>query len=241
MFHNIELKEGAFLLGDAHYSHKRLELLDFLEAIYSKKLLPTQLIFMGDIFDTLFGKVAVTIEDNKEAIKLINKIAQDIEVVYLEGNHDFNLKDIFTNAKVVGLLEQPFKCTYNDKTIYLAHGDFNIGFWYKLYSLFIRNSFIVYMLNMINNLFSNIIINKLDNYLAKKDDCNDFKEFEQYIGKRLDGRYRCDYFVEGHYHQNKIIEFKNFKYINLAAFACNQRYFIVNSCKDIKLLEEKSF
>lgn len=31
---------------------------------------------------------------NQEAIDILNEIAQEIEVVHLEGNHDFNLKNL---------------------------------------------------------------------------------------------------------------------------------------------------
>ena len=79
MSHNLELKEGAFVLGDAHYSHKRPELLEFMRAIHSKKLKPTQIIFMGDIFDALFGSISKTLQENEEAVRLIQEISQDIE------------------------------------------------------------------------------------------------------------------------------------------------------------------
>lgn len=241
MSHSVELKEGAFLVGDAHYSVKRPQLLAFLKAIHSKKITPTQLIFMGDIFDVLVGGVELSIEANKEEIALIDDISKDIEVIYIEGNHDFNLKNLFRDAKVFSISKQPLRCSYGDKTIFLAHGDFNIGFSYHIYSLFIRNPFVLYILSVLNSLCFNAILKSLDNYLDKKDDCNSFVGFKNYISKRLVGRYECDYFIEGHYHQNKTIEFKEFNYINLAAFACNQSYFVVKSDKDIELLEEKSF
>jgi UDP-2,3-diacylglucosamine hydrolase len=67
MFHSdIEIKEGAFVVSDAHYSHKRLELLEFFKDINSKKLQPTQLILMGDIFDALFGSITKTYQNNQE-------------------------------------------------------------------------------------------------------------------------------------------------------------------------------
>ena len=100
MSHNIILKEGAFVVSDAHYSHLRPQLLDFLKAIHSKNLQPTQLIFMGDMFDTLFGGIPYTQIINKEAITLLNEISLEIELIYLEGNHDFNLKNIFPHAKI---------------------------------------------------------------------------------------------------------------------------------------------
>lgn len=96
MSHNIEIKEGAFVVADAHYSYLRPHLLNFLKEIHSKKLQPTQLLFLGDIFDTLFGAIPYTAKINQEAIKLLNEISQEIELIYLEGNHDFNLKKYFS-------------------------------------------------------------------------------------------------------------------------------------------------
>ncbi len=237
----IEIKEGAFLIADAHYSHKREGLLPLIEDIHSKKLQPTQLILMGDIFDALFGSIEHTIENNADIVKLINDISDSIEVIYLEGNHDFNLKDLFPKAKVFTIENQPIITTYKDKTICLAHGDFNGDFFYRLYVSLIRNPSLLRILNSIDNYIDHYILKKLDNYLNKKDDCNEFTGFREYVEKRLSGRVTCDYFIEGHFHQNRSLEFENFRYINLGAFACNQRYFSVKSLEDKELLEEKIF
>jgi len=106
MFHNtIELQEGAFIISDAHYSHQRGELLDFIKEIQSKQLVITQLILMGDIFDALFGGIDFTYKVNQELIDLINKISLEIDVIYLEGNHDFNLSKIFPHCKVYSIQE----------------------------------------------------------------------------------------------------------------------------------------
>jgi len=241
MSHNIEIKEGAFVIADAHYSHKREELLSLIKDIHSKKLQPTQLILMGDIFDALFGSITYTLEKNAQIVSLINDISEQIEVIYLEGNHDFNLKDLFPKAKVFTIQNQPIICTYEDKTVCLAHGDFNGDFFYRLYVSLIRNPSLLRILNSIDNSIDHYILKKLDNYLNKKDDCNEFTGFREYIEKRLSNRVTCDYFIEGHFHQNRSLEFENFRYINLGAFACNQRYFIVKSLQDKELLEENIF
>ncbi len=241
MYHNIELKEGAFVISDAHYSHQRPQLLNFLKAIHSKKLRPTQLILMGDIFDTLFGCVAYTQEINREAIDILNNISIEIEVIYLEGNHDFQLSKIFPNAKIFTIQEQPLIAKYNGKVILLAHGDIDNTFIYKVYTALIRNSALMSFLNIIDSILGHFIMNRLDNYLSKKEDCKRFIGFREFIQERLVGRYSCNYFIEGHFHQNKTLEYKEFIYINLAAFACNQRYFIVKSSQEVDLLEEDSF
>ncbi len=238
MYHSdIEIKEGAFVISDAHYSSLRPKLLDFFKDIQSKKLQATQLILMGDIFDALFGEIKKTSQKNQKLISLINKLSQNIEVIYLEGNHDFNLKEVFPNAKVFSIYQQPIVCTYNDKKVLLAHGDYDGSFGYKLYTYFIRNKFILKFLN----LFDTYILDKLEKYLNKKDDCKELSWFESFINTRFSSNYECDYFLEGHYHQNKKITLDNFEYINLGAFACNQRYFIVKSVKDKEFLRENIF
>ena len=238
MYHSsIELKEGAFIVSDAHYSHKRPEFLEFLKAIQSKKLRPSQLILMGDIFDALFGGIKKTLDNNEEAVSIINEISTEIEVLYLEGNHDFNLKDIFPLAKVFPICTQPVSCRYFEKEILLAHGDYDGAPLYKLYTALIRNRFVLKFLN----LFDEYILDKLDRYLNKKDDCKELEWFEGFIQKRFDGRYDCDYFIEGHFHQNKVIKLPEMSYVNLGVFACNQRYFIVKSLQDKEFLEEIIF
>ncbi len=237
---NLRIQEGAFFITDAHYSHLRPEFLNFLKEINSKKLQPAQLILMGDIFDALFYEVPYTQKINQEAVTLLQKISLDIEVIYLEGNHDFNLQNLFPNITVFPISKQPVVCEYNTKKVLLAHGDFGNNLTYSIYTSIIRNSTVLKLLNTIDILLKHKIFNKLDSYLSKKDDCKEFVGFEKFIHDRLVDKYECDYFIEGHFHQNKSFTFEQFTYINLGAFACNQRYFIVK-LSQMELLEEKIF
>ncbi len=237
----IEIKKGAFFIADAHYSDHRPELLELIKEIQSKKLQATQLFLMGDIFDALFGGIKYTVDKNKEIIECINAISEDIEVVYLEGNHDFNLRRVFPKAKVFPMQMQPLMCKYENKKICLAHGDFDGTIGYKIYSSVIRNAILLAILEIIDKLLNHRIIQKIDRHLNKKDDCKEFTGFEKFIQKRFASKTTCEYFIEGHFHQNKSIQLDNFTYINLGAFACNQRYFIVKSLQDKELLEENIF
>lgn len=240
MSHSFELKKGAFVISDAHYSsHHRPELKALFEDIRSNRLEPTQLILMGDIFDALFAPIPYTQEVNQDMIELLDEISKRIEVIYLEGNHDFCLEGIFENIKIYPLESQPVTCKYEDKTVLLSHGDLGEGMLYKIYTSIIRSRFILYILKYIDILGDHFILKKLDDYLSKKEDCNNFESFLEYITARIGKRFtnRCDYFIEGHFHQNKSFKVDGFTYINLAAFACNQRYFIVQSSQEELLLE----
>ena len=240
MSHNpIVIKEGALIISDAHYSHLRPELFSLLQDIQSQKIIPTQLIFMGDIFDALFGFIDFTYKQNSEMIGLINEISTTMEVIYLEGNHDFNLKKIFPQAKVFSIKEQPVEAVYKEKKVSLAHGDFGGELFYQIYTSLIRNPFVLFLLKYIDIFSDHAILKKLNVYLSQKDDCKEFKNFKKFIEERLGEEYECDYFIEGHFHQNTQFDTAHFHYINLGAFACNQRYFIVKSTQDTELLEEK--
>ncbi|MDD5372070.1 MAG: UDP-2,3-diacylglucosamine diphosphatase [Sulfurimonas sp.] len=236
-----EIKNGAFVVADAHYSHNRPQFLEFLKSIALKELNPSQLILMGDIFDALFGEIPYTHKKNQEAIKLLNEISLIVEVVYLEGNHDFNLKNIFPHVKIFPISSQPVACRFENKTVLLAHGDIESDLGYKIYSSLIRNPLVLSVLRVVDSLSGHSILKRLDLYLDKKDDCKEFMGLQKFMSDRLDEKYKCDYFVEGHFHQNKTVKLKNFRYFNLGAFACNQRYFIVKSTQDIEFLEEKIF
>ncbi|MCK4975090.1 MAG: UDP-2,3-diacylglucosamine hydrolase, partial [Sulfurimonas sp.] len=159
----------------------------------------------------------------------------------LEGNHDFNLVKIFPHVKVFPISQQPVTCQYKEKKILLAHGDIEGDLSYKIYTSLIRNPIVLSVLTLLDSLSDHYILNRLDKYLSKKDDCKEFVGLREYMSKRVENKYSCDYFIEGHFHQNKSIKFDNFIYINLGVFACNQRYFIVESSKDIELLQEKIF
>lgn len=241
MSHSLEIKEGAFVISDAHYSPERPQLLEFIKAIHSKRVQPTQLLLMGDIFDALFGSIEHTYKENLELIELIKEIAKEIEVVYFEGNHDFNLKAVFKNIKIFTIKQQPLKCSFENKKIYLAHGDFDAPLGYQIYTALIRSPIMLKILKPLDNLFNHFILNFVDKHLKKKDDCKELEWFEGFIRNRFENKYECDYFIEGHFHQNKTIALDKMSYINLGAFACNQRYFIVKSLQANKILQEQQF
>ncbi len=231
MCHKFEILDGAFFISDAHHSHNKPELKQLLQDILHAKLTPPQLILMGDIFDTLFGIIDYTIKQNEKIIDILNDIAIKIEVIYLEGNHDFCLDGVFKNIKIYPLKLQPLFCTYHNKVVCLAHGDFIEGIKYKFYTSLIRSHIMLLILKYIDILGNHFILKKLDNYLKQKDNCQNFKNFKKYITHRLENKYaqKCNIFIEGHFHQDTKFKIKKMLYINLPAFACNQRYFIVKS------------
>jgi len=222
----LKLLEGAIFISDAHYSFKHSEFLDFLKAIRSQQVQTPQLILMGDMFDLLFGGIPKTVERNQEAVDLINTLSDNIEILYLEGNHDFNLASILPGVQTFSIREQPLECYYKEQTVALAHGDFDAPLGYRLYTALIRNPFVLKTLSFLNSIGNQFILNALDAKLSRKDDCQKMHTFETFIRKHLAKQKLEKYalFIEGHHHQDLSFEIDGCRYVNLPAFACGLGY-----------------
>jgi UDP-2,3-diacylglucosamine hydrolase len=97
---------------------------------------------MGDMIDFISGESKYFIIQNKEIINILNELSNNIEIIYLEGNHDYNLSILFPNIKVLSRDEQPFKGKLeNDKIINLSHGDNFLDWKYNFYCIIIRNKY----------------------------------------------------------------------------------------------------
>lgn len=237
------LREGALFISDAHFSQRRPKLLAFLKALYAQEIDASQLILMGDIFDLLFAPIGVTCKRNAEVIALINAISNLMEVIYFEGNHDFQIASLFPNIEVIPLSAQPKAFEYHGKRVMLAHGDYGSRLSYRIYTALIRSKVILHVLGLINTITSNGIVNKLDVHLQRKDDCKRIEGFEALIARRLENLNLEDvaYFIEGHFHQNRHFDVGALHYFNLGAFACNERYYVVKSNPYAVELEEFTY
>ncbi len=245
MFHSdFVIEQDALFVTDAHYNVKKGQtaFLDFLHALDEGKIAASQLVLLGDIFDMLFGGVPHTAKMNEELVELLTSIAEKMEIFYFEGNHDFRLKKFFgSKLHIFPIKRQPALFHCNNKRLCLAHGDFDAPFGYKVYTALIRNPFILFFLNIYDSLSNHSVLRFVERHMSKKEECKKLEWFESFIQKRFEKGCACDYFVEGHFHQNKVLELLDCRYINLGAFACNQRYFVVKFKEDQIVFEERYF
>lgn len=237
------LQEGAILIADAHCAPWRTPFIDFLHALESGEIVTPQLILMGDIFDMLYGPIPRSYRYNTEGIDLLNRLCKKIEIIYLEGNHDFLLGDLFPDMAVVRRENQPIVMDYQGKKVALSHGDSTMGLGYELYTVLIRNPLLLAFLRTLDTLGKGFIIAWLEAQMKRKSHCRVIEDFEQLIKKRLKAAESglFDILIEGHFHQNRSIKFPQFDYINVGAFACNERYFTVQSIQNKTLLREAVF
>jgi len=225
-----QLKENALFIADAHYPHHGDTFLTLLKKIETQTVKTPQLFLMGDIFDLLFGYNNYIKTFSQEGIDLLNRLSTKLEIIYIEGNHDFCLTEIFPNIKVYSRKEQPIHYKLGKEDVYLSHGDkHKISFGYNFYSNILRRKSTLTLLRP----FEKQIIDHRMGKLKKKSICGDFIGYE----KRFDAirkKYPKNCLViEGHFHQ--AIQYKN--YVSLPSLACQGEVGIIkNRClKFVKL------
>ncbi|MBZ7981135.1 metallophosphoesterase [Campylobacter sp. RM12640] len=227
----LVLKEGAVFIADVHYDSTRLDFVDFID--FLKKTNPPQVILLGDIFNLLIGGISSCKNDNLDIIKALDDLALKIEIIYFEGNHDFNLTNLFKNVKIIK--NQPILATYNNKIFAISHGDIFLPIITQIVLRFLRFSFVIFILNLLNILSFDKIYQKICNQqkvkkLYKKLDF--FKKLMEFRIKKYKSFFikkgvNIDYIIEGHFHQGDEYCLENIKYKNLEAFANDRSFFIL--------------
>jgi len=211
------LQDKAIFIADAHYPNHGKELLSLLDDIKTAKIETTQLILMGDIFDLLFGYNDYIKKYNIDLIDLLNELSQTIEIIYLEGNHDFCLKPIFANIKVIPRDKQPIVMKYKNTSIALSHGDlYDVGFGYELYCKWLRNKTTLTILKP----WQKSIIDSRMQKLSSKNICHKFKDFEKKVSNISKHYNDVELIIEGHFHQARQIG----NYISLPSLVCQKQY-----------------
>lgn len=217
----LSIKQDSIFVADSHFNEKNRELLTFLEKVESKEIVTSQLFLMGDIFDFISGESRYFVQQNSVVINLLNKLSQKLEIIYLEGNHDYNLKTLFPNINVIKRENQPLLAKFEQKTVSISHGDNFINWKYDLYCKFIRNNIFLRFMNFIDINF--FISKKIENALLNKNICHKINNFEHIVKKRLHN-YSTDIIIEGHYHQGNRYFFDNKEYINIPSLCCQKKY-----------------
>ena len=208
----LSIKPDAIFVADSHFNNKNQELLTFLKKVESKQILTSQLFLMGDMIDFISGESRYFVKQNSVVINLLNTLSNEIEIIYLEGNHDYNLKNLFLNIQVIKRENQPLFAKFEEKTVAISHGDNFINWKYDLYCKFIRNTIFLRFMNFIDVNF--FISKKIEDSLVKKNICHKMRNFEEIVSKRVKN-YNSNIIIEGHYHQGNRYLIDEKLYINI--------------------------
>lgn len=220
----FKILNGAIFLGDAHANSGRENFKDFLEILNLKQTLPPQIFFLGDMFDFL-ANTSFAQKFYKKEIALINEISKKTEIFYFEGNHDFNLKNIFPNVKIFRNKMQPVSFEApNNKIVQIAHGDIFLPPLTQKFLLFLRNKIFLCFMNLLDFLLFFKISKAILKKQSEKKLYKKIIDFEKYIKPKIH-KYNADIVIEGHYHQDEILNFKDKIYINLNSFAIEKKIY----------------
>ena len=230
----LNLQDQAIFIADSHYNKNRISFATILDDILNNKIKTTQLFFMGDMFDFLSDEIDYFKTINDNVVQKINNLSNKVEIIYLEGNHDFNLSKIFPNVKVIKREQQPLIIEYNDEYIALSHGDIFTPTLYNIFTSVIRNKYFLKFLNIID--ISNFISKYFENKLIDKTICHKMEEFQLFAKNRINLYQKYDaisFIIEGHFHQGK----RYLNYINIPSLACDDNFTKV-SIVDFKIVFE---
>jgi len=215
------IQDNAIFVADAHYNDKRTQLHKILSLLQNGTLLSKQIFLMGDIFDFLSEEIDYFIKINHPVILLINDLSNTHEIIYLEGNHDFNLKKVFPSINVIPRNNQPLFINQNNKHIALAHGDIFTPVSYNIFTSIIRNHYFMKFINFID--IDDKLSKSVEKKLMAKHICHKQNNFLGFVHNRII-KYttlsKIDLIIEGHFHQG----YQSEHYINLPSLACDNRY-----------------
>lgn len=222
---SLNIKDDAIFVADSHYNASCQELLIFLKKLQSKEIETQQLFLMGDMFDFIAGECSYFINLNKDIISRINRLSDTLDIIYLEGNHDYNLKVIFPKIKVISRNEQPLYAVYKEQKVALSHGDIYVNDkFYDIYCSIIRNRLLLKFLNLFD--FKGFLSKKIYNALIGHEICRKIDHFEEIVKKRVK-HYHSDIIIEGHFHQGNEYKIGKKRYKNIPSLTCSQAYCVL--------------
>lgn len=229
------IKKGAIFIADAHLNANRREFALFLNKIKTGEIRTLQLFFLGDMFDFLSNFAHYSHKFYENEIALINEISRHTEIFYFEGNHDYNLSEIFPNVRVFSVKTQPVKFVSEmAQSVEISHGDKFGGFFKFTILLPLRMKFVLKVLNFIDKSINFALSKKIFAKLARKNLSYKIANFRSVIAPKI-VNYSANLIIEGHYHQGKNLKFNEKYYINLSSFACDKRIFIVEYDQNNKI------
>ncbi|BCA79437.1 UDP-2,3-diacylglucosamine diphosphatase [Desulfuromonas sp. AOP6] len=137
----------AHLLNPADSNYQRL--LHFLE---SEGAGIRTLYLLGDIFEFWVGYRSVVFSPYVPLLEALRRLrGQGVEIVYVEGNHDFNLGPYFRNELSCHILPDGGSITIDGIKVYIGHGDLvnQEDKGYRLLRRFLRSRFLTFLMAIV--------------------------------------------------------------------------------------------
>jgi UDP-2,3-diacylglucosamine hydrolase len=114
-------------VGDAHFAFGDGERRKyFFNFIKKNKTTLNTLVIMGDFFDFWFGfrDLSPLKREYGDLLKLLKQLrADNVKVIYLEGNHEFRMGSFLSDKLGIKVYDNWAEIDLDGKKVYLAHGD----------------------------------------------------------------------------------------------------------------------
>lgn len=214
----LEIKQDAIFIADSHTQCCSQNRRDSLIFVLEKMLdsVPSQIFLMGDISNILVGNLKSSIKSNKTLLNAIDLLSKKAQIIYFEGNHDFNLENLLPSVIKIPRKNQPLLATFGDKTALIAHGDIFLDKKYEIYIKILSAKVSAKILNAMDlatfGRFYSFIEKKVQNKKIRllQDEGAIYalikrriQSYENYI---LRHNLRVDFVIEGHFHLGKIVQ-----------------------------------
>ena len=173
------------------------------------------ILILGDFFDFFYTFPEVSPTGYFDILMLLKNFSFKKKIFYIEGNHDFNLRNFFN----IQVFPEKFFFKMDNKIFLAVHGDTidKNDKRYRFLRKFLRSTIAKILMD---NLPPYIILKiakhlsgTSEKYLRKKEDTQHFKNFF-YKSELLDENF--DFLISGHFHINDVFEIKNKKFYLLA-------------------------
>lgn len=115
----------AIFLSDAHIrDHEDANLPPLLAFLDSLRGGVDRLYVVGDLFDTWFGFPRAVFDEYVPLLGALDRLHRSgVRIVYVTGNHDFEMGRFFTHTLQAEVHESEFTLESDGRRAYVAHGD----------------------------------------------------------------------------------------------------------------------
>lgn len=246
----LEIRNDAIFIADSHTQHGRDSLILSLEKLLKSP--PSQIFLMGDISNILVGNLKSSLKSNEKLLNAIDSLSKKAQIIYFEGNHDFNLERILPNIIKIPRKNQPQFAQFGNQTALIAHGDIFLDKKYEIYIKILSAKITAKILNALDLATFGRLYALIEKKVQSKkirllsDECaicalikRRIQSYQHYI---LCHNLRVDFVIEGHFHLGKIIladslpqdlrdlRSNNFSYVALPSFFDEGKVFSISEC-----------
>lgn len=210
----LQIYNDAIFIADSHTQNNRDALIFKLENLSN---IPSQIFLLGDIANLLVGGIKSSVESNINLINSLHRLSQQSQIIYFEGNHDFNLEPILPNIIKIPRISQPVMANHKNIKILLAHGDLFLDKTYEAYIRILTSKKTIAILRVLDF----ITCGRLYSAIRKKVEIKKIR-FPQDIDSLLNHRINTysnylkshnldiDMVIEGHFHMGRIAKSSDF-------------------------------